>query len=375
MTRPVTSSLMGDPPPGRTPWSTPAEAPRPTGRRPHAPDLSGSARAAPVEKDTNFVSNPQPGALAASENSDNLSEISFTGEDNSVADHIVDADDMVPPTLRPVVPICIQGIEPGAPPTGEPMIEWMAPSDLLVDGAYQRDLSDKSIKLIRRIVEHWDWRRFKPPVVAWTEAGFEIIDGQHTAIAAATHPTIERIPVLVVEASELKDRASAFIGHNRDRLAVSAVQMHQAAATAGDEDAVTVNQVCERAGVRLVTGAWGGYAWQAGETVAVSAVRRLIDQRGAQKARMVLQALCAAGCAPITVHDIKAADLLFHSADFAGDLEPLPVGGEDLAQAIRNLGANGPKEAREYAALKCLPLWKAQAAVWFKKTRKRRRSA
>jgi hypothetical protein len=313
-------------------------------------------------------------------------EISFAGEDNSpgcespdsarlIIQGVDGADDSRAETLRPVGPICIQGVEPGAPPTTEPMIEWMAPSDLLVDGAYQRDLSEKSVKLIRRIVEHWDWRRFKPPVVAWTEAGFEIIDGQHTAIAAATRPSIARIPVLVVEAAELKDRASAFIGHNRDRLAVSAVQMHQAAATAGDEDAMTVNQVCDRAGVRLVTGHWGGYAWQAGDTIAVAAIKRLIDQRGAQKARMILQALAAAGCAPISVHDIKAADLLFSGPDFAGDLEPLPEGGEDLAQAIRNLGSNGPKEAREYAALKCLPLWKAQAAVWFKKTRKRRRPA
>ena len=404
----ITGSLMGDPPPGRTPWSAPdqpqpiARPQRPVGvadviaadlaqnsagsprehgvlsggERSPAPPPAGTDDAA-VSRQLILAAGGQPLDYAAIHSvvAEQFPKVMGALAASEAADHVPDVGEMAAETLRPVAPICAAGIEPGTPPTTEPLMEWMAPSDLLVDGAYQRDLSDKSVKLIHRIVEHWDWRRFKPPVVAWTEAGFEIIDGQHTAIAAATHPGINKIPVLVVEAADLKDRASAFIGHNRDRLNVSAVQMHQAAATAGDEAAVTVNQVCERAGVRIVTGAWGRYAWQAGETMAITAIGSLVSKRGAQRARMILQSLVSAGLAPITANEIKAADLLFSDRTYADEIETLPVGGEDLAQAVRALGAGAAKEIKEVATIRCMPTWKATAAVWFKKTRKRRRSA
>ena len=43
----------------------------------------------------------------------------------------------------------------------------------------------------------------------------EVIDGQHTAIAAATHPDIELIPVMLVEAEAVADRGPAGDWHNR----------------------------------------------------------------------------------------------------------------------------------------------------------------
>lgn len=79
-----------------------------------------------------------------------------------------------------------------------------------------------------------------------------MIDGQHTAIAAASHPDIALIPVMVVEAVDQAERAGAFIGHNRDRLNITPMQMHYAAVAAGDEDALTVEQVCARAGVKIL---------------------------------------------------------------------------------------------------------------------------
>ena len=147
--------------------------------------------------------------------------------------------------------------------TAAPTIEWVDPKTLLVDGEYQRHLSEASISLIRRIVAGWDWARFKPPVVARTEEGLEVIDGQHTATAAATHPAIELIPVIVVEAAAVADRARAFVGHNRDRLNVTKMQMHFSAVAAGDEDAMTVTQVCDRAGVKILRGPPGGGGVQA----------------------------------------------------------------------------------------------------------------
>jgi len=71
-------------------------------------------------------------------------------------------------------------------------------------------------------VAGWDWAKFKAPVAVMTDAGLELIDGQHTAIAAATHPEIATIPVMIVDVDKRAERAAAFIGHNRDRVAVDA---------------------------------------------------------------------------------------------------------------------------------------------------------
>ena len=271
--------------------------------------------------------------------------------------------------MRPVAALDLGDAEPQTPPTSEPQLEWMAPADLLIDARYQRDLSEKSLKLIRRIVEGWDWRRFKPPVVAWTERGFEIIDGQHTAIAAATHPTVDRIPVLVVEAAELQDRASAFIGHNRDRLTVAPVQMHHAAVAAGDEQALTIDQVCGRAGVTIMRNVYGSRTYKPGETIAVHAIGALVQRRHAKGAREVLEVLVQGGVAPISANSIKAVEMLMTDLDYADRFEPT-----DLAKAIAGqTDADG--EAKVWSSANSQPLWKGLAVVWFKKTRKRREAA
>jgi hypothetical protein len=202
-----------------------------------------------------------------------------------------------------------------------------------------------------------------------------IVDGQHTTIAAASRG-LASIPIQIVEAPEVQERAEAFIGLNRDRLQVTPVQLHHAAVAAGDETALTVEQVCHRAGVTIVRSAWGAYKWKAGETMAVNAIRDLIDRRGVIKARMILAALVAADCAPVAAHEIKAAEHLFATDDFATELEPLSEGGAaDLAQAIQALGESAAKDAKLFAATHCVPYWKALAAVWFKRCKKRRKAA
>lgn len=272
--------------------------------------------------------------------------------------------------VRPVSPICMDGIVPGEPATPPPVIEWMNPSDLSVDEGYQRDLNTASIALIRRIVAEWDWRKFQPPVVAWTETDFRIVDGQHTAIAAASHPGIDKIPVMVIEAAAQRDQAAAFIGQNTGRLRVSAVQMHIAAAAAGDMEAQTVDQVCARAGVKVIRGAYGAYQWKAAETIAVKAIAGLIDRRGAMRAREVLDILVKAECAPISAHEIRAAELLMTDPEFTDHIEPDAI--VDVIQATEDM-AKG--EARLFAKTHCVPLWRGMAAVWFKKARKRRKVA
>nr|WP_312053454.1 DUF6551 family protein [Brevundimonas diminuta] len=269
-------------------------------------------------------------------------------------------------TLRPVEAIDLA--ETLAPiPTAPPLTEWMAPGDLLIEAAYQRDLSPKSMDLIKRIAERWDWRRFKPPVVAWSERGFEIIDGQHIAIGAATRG-IDKIPVLVVEAADLTDRASAFVGHNQDRLAITPIQMHQAKLAAGDEDALTAQQVIDKAGATLVISAYGARGWKPGETVAITTIDQLARKRGAMRARQVVELLVKAHAAPVSAAAIKAVDMLMFKPEFAEiDLEHLPT-------AIIQAG-DVEKEAKLDAKTHCIPAWEAMGRIWFRKCRKTRRAA
>lgn len=270
-------------------------------------------------------------------------------------------------TLRPIEPLAFSVLDAQPVPTDAPLVEWMNPTDLLVEAAYQRDLSPRSMDLIKRISERWDWRRFKPPIVAWTERGFEIIDGQHTAFGAATRG-IEKIPVLVVEAAQLGDRAAAFVGHNQDRLGITAIQMHQAKIAAGDPDALTVKQVIEDAGASLVIGAYGARGWKAGETVAVTTIDQLAKRRGRMSARRVVEVLVKAEAAPISAAAIKAVDMLMNRPEFAEiDLEHLPA----TIRAADDVEAEAKLDAKTHG----ITAWEAMGRIWFRKCRKQRRAA
>ncbi len=121
-------------------------------------------------------------------------------------------------SLRAIEPMALPGVEPGPVAGAVPRLEWGDPKTLWVDETYQRNLSERLVKLIRKIVAEFDWRRFSPPKVVHVDGRRHVLDGQHTAIAAASHPGIKEIPWIVLDAPELLDRARAFIGHNRDRV-------------------------------------------------------------------------------------------------------------------------------------------------------------
>ncbi|GAA0197758.1 hypothetical protein GCM10010203_55930 [Actinomadura yumaensis] len=270
--------------------------------------------------------------------------------------------------LRSVRAINLSGVEVGIADTDAPTFEWVDPSVLLVDDGYQRNLSERSVKLVRKICAGWDWRRFKPPVCARTARGLEVIDGQHTAIAACSHPQVTVIPVMVVAAASRTDRANSFIGHNRDRLNITPMQMHFAAAAAGDEEAQTIDQVCERAGVRVLKATPGNGVWSVGDTVAVRAIGGLINRRGAMKARIVLEALVKGRACPVAAGQIKAVEALLHDPEYRDDIDA-----EGVTNALLALGMAADQEAGVFAATHNVPVWKALAVVLFRKGRRRGR--
>ena len=135
-------------------------------------------------------------------------------------------------SYRSIKPLPMPDVTPGGADMPEPKFERVDPASLMVDETYQRNLSERSVRLIRKIVARWDWRTFMPPVVVKTKDGLHVIDGQHTAIAAASHPAIKQIWVQVVRADDVEDRARAFLGRNRDRITVTPTQLHVAAVAA-----------------------------------------------------------------------------------------------------------------------------------------------
>lgn len=256
---------------------------------------------------------------------------------------------------RSIKSMAVPGIVPSVDPGAEPIFEWVDPCSLLVDEAYQRNLSERSVTLIRKIVGRWSWSKFKPPIVVITEHGHEVVDGQHTAIAAATHPSVRRIPVMIVEADSLQARADAFLGHNADRIAVTPLQMHHAAVLAGDETALTINQVCERAGARILKQLPGSAYYKIGDCVSVSTVRSLVNRRGAMGARRILQVCVEAKRSPIGAAELRAVEELLFGEVRATE--------GDIVSALLSLGDAAEQKAKAYAANHDCRMWQGMVEV------------
>jgi hypothetical protein len=241
----------------------------------------------------------------------------------------------------------------------KPVAKWAAPTSLMVDGTYQRDLSDRSIRLIRRTIEGFRWNRYKPPIVVQTgPATLHVIDGQHTAIVAATLK-IPEILILIVEADSLDERARAFVGHNSDRIVVSPFDIYRALLASGDPDARDVDNVCQRAGVRIRMISPSS-AIVEGDTAAVGLIQAMVKRRGVIAARKVLQCLVKAKRAPITGAEIKAADQIVC-------VQRTDVDQEALTAAIRIEGGEGLAKALIKAKTDRTPGYRELASRWLKR--------
>lgn len=148
------------------------------------------------------------------------------------------------------------------------------------------------------------------------------------------------------------------------------MELHHAAVAAGDEDALTVQQVCDRAGVKILRQPPSKGAYLPRETVALVAIRTLIDKRGALRARQILEALADAGLAPITAGAMKAADHILTDPEMSPEID---LAG--LTAAIRAAADTVEHETKITATTLCIPAWRAMAIVWFKARPKRRKPA
>lgn len=261
--------------------------------------------------------------------------------------------------LRPIKPMRFPDLTPAKDLGAKPITRWVAPTSLMVDGTYQRDLSERSIRLIRRTIEGFRWNRYKPPIVVQTgPATLHVIDGQHTAITAATL-NIPEILIMIVQADSLDERARAFVGHNSDRIVVSPFDIYKALLASGDPDAQDVDNVCRRAGVRIRMISPSS-AIAEGDTAAVGLVRALVKRRGVILARKALQCLVKAKRAPLTGAEILAVDRIVCEERKDCDLEALTA-------VIRIEGNDGLAKALVKAKTDRTPAWREVANRYLKR--------
>lgn len=222
--------------------------------------------------------------------------------------------------LRAIEPIDVTGMEPGMVELEKPTYTWVDPRELWVDARYQREMGDKSRRLIRGMVTAWDWAKFTPPKCARDGTRLVVTDGQTTAIGAASNPRIDLIPVQVVNMPELERQADAFVGLNRDRVALTPLQLFRASLLAGNPEAQTVLQVARNAGATILYAQRAPGTWRPGETVAIKAIEGLVNRRFARGARETLEVLAKAGLAPIPAHLIRAVEEVRYGPLWKGEV-------------------------------------------------------
>lgn len=236
-------------------------------------------------------------------------------------------------TIRAIKALSMAGVEPANIQSQEPTFQWVNPSILFVEEAYQRSIAENSVTMIRKIVGRWNWSHIKPPVCVKDGKGrLVVLDGQHTAIAAVSHGGIKKIPIMLVRADTVEQRAQAFISQNRDRLAVTSLHMHYAAVAAGDEIAVAVDQACRKAGIAILKNPRGPRgAYRVGETFAVGIITGAVKRFGVNAVARALKILVEAKRAPVPAHEFAAVCILLFDSEHKGSVDPF-----DLVTVIRS---------------------------------------
>lgn len=238
--------------------------------------------------------------------------------------------------LRRVEPINdLMGLNPNKVDAKPPEPMTLKPQELWVDAAYQRDPSRSSMKLILRIVNGWDWRKFKAPIVTLDNQNrYVVIDGQHTSIAAATHPDINTIPVMFVPMVDVTHQAQAFVSHNTASVRVSDLDLYHANKTGGDPTILDIDRILDKVGIgiaRYVPGAAGLY--DQNQTVAIGVIKQLYARYGALRFERLMHVTAQCGFTPIRADHFRALAILLYDRE-GGEIE---LSDEYLVEVVTSL--------------------------------------
>ncbi len=169
-----------------------------------------------------------------------------------------------------------------------PRLEWLPIGDLVVDSSYQRPIDSAGRSAVERIAQSFSWCCFSPIVVAPVEGGkFAVIDGRRRTTAAAL-AGFELVPCQIVIANR-EQQAGAFKAINGKTTTVSRMRLHAAALVANEGCAVTLANICARAGVELLRYPVPVKRQVAGQTMAVGAIAQCFKRYGEETLITALQ--------------------------------------------------------------------------------------
>lgn len=103
-----------------------------------------------------------------------------------------------------------------------------------------------------------------------------------------------------------------------------------------------------------------------GDTLAIVAVRALVNRRYAAGARQVLEICVKGGCAPVSAGMIRAVEHLLFSEEYRGE-----ISAEKITLILSSMQSDIEAEAKRFAAERKMQQWRALASVIFLNRRKR----
>jgi hypothetical protein len=175
-----------------------------------------------------------------------------------------------------------------------PELTWLPVDRLDVDPAYQRSLdTPRGKRLVQKIVDNFRWASFQAILAAPAAERWLIIDGQHR-VRAARLIGLGLVPAVVIHDLSQADQAAAFVGANRDRVAVSAQALFHARVAAGEAAALTVARLCAAAGIEVARSNQAANSIVAGKTAAVPALLYMLRTYGETNTGTAIAAVAAA---------------------------------------------------------------------------------
>lgn len=132
----------------------------------------------------------------------------------------------------------------------EGTLEWLRVSDLRVNRKYQRAVN---VNRARELAQHWDDAAFGILLVARTDIGDFLLDGQHRK-EALIYLGLENYeaPCYVIEGLSLEEQADMFWKINKARLQPGSADTFRARLVAGEPSAIGLNEAATKHGVTIM---------------------------------------------------------------------------------------------------------------------------
>lgn len=229
-----------------------------------------------------------------------------------------------------------------------PKIAWLPLEVLRIDETYQRGLSENSVVQIRKMAQHWQWPLFKPLTVSPLPDGlYEILDGQHEAIAAATNGLIASLPCMVHEIATRAERAAAFVGLNRQRIQLTPFALFRAQLAGGDQLAMNVDQALRDSGATLFDTYRYDREYEVGAVNCIKTLQVIVKKSGPDVLTRLLKIAVAGEVAPIPGALLRAMQAII--TDPARRDQPEQIDGELIFLLLENDAETLADEARANA--------------------------